>query len=75
MVSPIQPTLRALTRSNMIIDVKCRRCGHRGLFDPGWLIQQFDARQNFKLLPYRCQCGSRDIDPIAYPQDWEFRDR
>ena len=72
MVSPIKNTLRELARHRLIIDVTCKRCGHRGLFDPGWLIQRLNPLRNFRTVRYHCRCGSYDIEPIAYPEDWDF---
>ena len=70
MVSPIDSTLRACARANMILEIKCRKCGREGLFDPGWLAQKMNPLADIRRLKFRCECGARDAEVRAAPHDW-----
>ena len=71
MVSPIDSTLRACAKANLVIVVKCRACGREGLFDSGWLARKMNPLSDIRRLKFRCDgCRSREVDVRAAPYDW-----
>ena len=71
MASPIEPTLGNAMRYDMLIKVKCPRCGHKVDLEPRAMAKTMDWRTDFRRLRFKCTaCGRRRIQAIGVPRDW-----